>query len=49
MPGLTGFELQERLAWKGIRIPVIVISAFDDAETGNGLGNREQRRSSGNR
>ena len=33
MPGLTGFELQEKLTSKGIRIPVIIISAFDDAET----------------
>jgi len=33
MPGLTGFDLQEKLASKGIRIPVIAISAFDDAET----------------
>jgi len=33
MPGLTGFELQEKLASKGIRIPVIAISTFDDAET----------------
>jgi FixJ family two-component response regulator len=33
MPGLTGFDLQEKLALKGIRIPVIAISAFDDAET----------------
>ena len=33
MPGLTGFELEEKLASKGIRIPVIAISAFDDAET----------------
>ena len=33
MPGMTGFDLQEKLASMGIRIPVIVISAFDDAET----------------
>jgi len=33
MPGMTGFDLQEKLASKGIRIPVITISAFDDAET----------------
>ena len=33
MPGLTGFDLQEKLASMGIRIPVIVISAFDDTET----------------
>jgi FixJ family two-component response regulator len=33
MPGLTGFDLQEKLASKGILIPVITVSAFDDAET----------------
>lgn len=33
MPGLTGFDLQEKLASKGIRMPVINVSAFDDAET----------------
>ena len=33
MPGLTGFDLQEKLASKGIRIPVITVSAFDDAAT----------------
>ena len=33
MPGLTGFDLQEKLASMGIRIPVITVSAFDDAET----------------
>jgi FixJ family two-component response regulator len=33
MPGLTGFDLQEKLASKGVRIPVITVSAFDDAET----------------
>jgi FixJ family two-component response regulator len=33
MPGLTGFDLQEKLASKGIRIPTIAVSAFDDAET----------------
>jgi len=33
MPGLTGFDLQERLTSEGIGIPVIVISAHDDAET----------------
>jgi FixJ family two-component response regulator len=33
MPGLTGFEIQEKLASKGFRIPVITVSAFDDAET----------------
>jgi len=38
MPGSTGFDLQRELAARGIRIPVIVISASDDAET------REQAR-----
>ena len=33
MPGLTGFDVQEKLSSKGIRIPVITVSAFDDAET----------------
>ncbi len=33
MPGLTGFDLQERLSEQGIKIPVIVISASDDAQT----------------
>ena len=33
MPGLTGFDLQEKLVSMGIRIPVINVSAFDDAET----------------
>ncbi len=33
MPGLTGFDVQEKLASMGIRIPVITVSAFDDAES----------------
>jgi len=33
MPGLTGFDLQERLTSRGIEIPVIVISASDDVQT----------------
>ena len=33
MPGLTGFDLQERLISRGIEIPVIVISASDDVQT----------------
>jgi len=33
MPGLTGFDLQEGLLSKNIRVPTIVISAMDDAET----------------
>ncbi|MCJ7641668.1 MAG: response regulator [Desulfobacterales bacterium] len=38
MPGLTGFDLQQNMATRGIQIPVIVISASDDAQT------REQAR-----
>ena len=38
MPGSTGFDLQRELASRGIRMPVIVISASDDAQT------REQAR-----
>jgi FixJ family two-component response regulator len=33
MPGLTGFDLQKEIASQGIRMPVIVISASDDAQT----------------
>ena len=33
MPGLTGFDLQQRLLSQGIEIPVIVISASDDVKT----------------
>ena len=33
MPGLTGFDLQNRLLSQRIRIPVIVISASDDWQT----------------
>jgi FixJ family two-component response regulator len=32
MPGLTGFDLQRELSSRGIRMPVIVISASDDAQ-----------------
>ncbi len=32
MPGLTGFDLQQRLLSEGIEIPVIVISASDDVQ-----------------
>jgi FixJ family two-component response regulator len=41
MPGLTGFDLQRKLNDQGIKIPVIVISASDDAQT------REQARELG--
>jgi FixJ family two-component response regulator len=33
MPGLTGFDLQRELTSRGIGMPVIVISASDDAQT----------------
>jgi FixJ family two-component response regulator len=32
MPGSTGFDLQQKLAASDMRIPVIVISASDDAQ-----------------
>jgi FixJ family two-component response regulator len=32
MPGLTGFDLQQRLLSEGTQIPVIVISASDDVQ-----------------
>jgi FixJ family two-component response regulator len=41
MPGLTGFDLQRKLKAQGSRIPVIVISASDDAQV------REQARELG--
>ncbi len=31
MPGLTGFDLQQKLLSKGLKIPVIVVSASDEA------------------
>jgi FixJ family two-component response regulator len=33
MPGMTGLELQKELASRKIRIPVIGVSAYDDAQT----------------
>jgi FixJ family two-component response regulator len=33
MQGITGFDLQERLASRQIRIPTIAVSASDDSET----------------
>jgi FixJ family two-component response regulator len=33
MSGLTGFDLLKRLNTEGMRIPVIAVSAHDDAET----------------
>jgi len=41
MPGLTGFDLQRKLKAQGMQIPVIVISASDDAQV------REQARELG--
>jgi FixJ family two-component response regulator len=32
MPGLTGFDLQKKIASQGIRMPVIMISAGNDAQ-----------------
>jgi FixJ family two-component response regulator len=33
MPGMNGFDLMEKLISKQIRIPVICITAFDDARS----------------
>ena len=33
MPGMTGLDLQKELASRNIQIPVIVVSAYDDAPT----------------
>ena len=33
LPGLSGFELQQRLAQTGARLPVIFITAFDDPDS----------------
>jgi FixJ family two-component response regulator len=41
MPGMTGLEIQQDLARKGIRIPTIIITAHDEA------GIREQCKSAG--
>jgi FixJ family two-component response regulator len=41
MPGMTGLEIQQDLARKGIRIPTIVITAHDEA------GIRERCKSAG--
>ncbi len=41
MPGMTGFDLQQKLKAQGTRIPVIVVSASDDAQV------REQAREMG--
>ncbi len=41
MPGLTGFDLQQKLMAQGSQIPVIVISASEDAQV------REQARKFG--
>ncbi len=41
MPGLIGFDLKEELVFKGIRLPVIAVYAFDDTKTcesAQGLG-----------
>jgi FixJ family two-component response regulator len=41
MPGMTGLEVQQDLARKGIRIPTIIITAHDEA------GIRERCKSAG--
>jgi FixJ family two-component response regulator len=41
MPGMTGLEVQQDLARRGIRIPTIIITAHDEA------GIREQCKSAG--
>ena len=41
MPGMTGLEVQQNLARKGIRIPTIIITAHDEA------GIRERCKSAG--
>jgi FixJ family two-component response regulator len=33
MPGLTGLELQMQIARLGLRIPIVVITAYDESET----------------
>ena len=33
MPGFTGFDLQKELSRRGLRIPVIMVSASDDTQT----------------
>jgi FixJ family two-component response regulator len=41
MPGSTGFDLQQRIASRGPRLPIIILSASDDAQTrehARGLG-----------
>jgi two-component system, LuxR family, response regulator FixJ len=38
MPGMNGFDLMKKLISKGIRTPVICVTAFDDAKS------REQAR-----
>jgi FixJ family two-component response regulator len=32
MPGSTGFDLSERLTARGVKMPIIVVSASDDAQ-----------------
>jgi FixJ family two-component response regulator len=33
MPGLTGLEIQRQIARLGVQLPVVVITAYDDAES----------------
>jgi two-component system, LuxR family, response regulator FixJ len=32
MPGMNGFELMEKLLLSGVSVPIICVTAFDDAE-----------------
>jgi len=38
MEGMTGFELQEQLAARGVSIPIIFMTAHDDAATRERIG-----------
>jgi FixJ family two-component response regulator len=38
LPGMTGFELRERLVRQGNRAPVIFITAYDEPEARNAAG-----------
>ena len=33
MPGLTGLELQMQIARLGLRIPIVIITAYDESDT----------------
>ncbi len=40
MPGMSGFDLMEKLIAKGINTPVICVTAFDDAKSREQAGER---------